>query len=77
MSALRHDVAEPDPFCYGDDPCVCEQLALARADVLKKAREAVAASCVPKMHFYDYIATEFVLCEQCGDAIAAIDSATP
>jgi hypothetical protein len=21
-----HDVADPDPLCWGDDPCVCEQL---------------------------------------------------
>ena len=67
MSALRHDVAEPDPFCYGDDPCVCEQLALARADALKKAREAVAA-------LRD---TAYESRSPWQRAIAAIDSATP
>lgn len=26
----RHDVAEPDPYCFGDDPCVCLQIKAAR-----------------------------------------------
>lgn len=69
MSALRHDVAEPDPFCYGDDPCVCEQLALARADALKRAREAVAALRQPD----DYALTDLAY----TDTLVAIDGVKP
>ena len=28
----EHDVAVPDPYCFGDDPCVCVQLKAARED---------------------------------------------
>ena len=26
----EHDVEEPDPYCFGDDPCVCIQIKAAR-----------------------------------------------
>ena len=28
----QHDVVVPDPYCFGDDPCVCVQLKAARED---------------------------------------------
>ena len=28
----EHDVVVPDPYCFGDDPCVCVQLKAARED---------------------------------------------
>lgn len=28
----EHEVAVPDPYCFGDDPCVCVQLKAARED---------------------------------------------
>ena len=36
MSALKHDVEEPDLMCLGDDPCVCEQLRAARIQTLEQ-----------------------------------------
>jgi hypothetical protein len=32
----RHDVTDPDPLCYGDDPCVCEQLIEARRQATRE-----------------------------------------
>jgi hypothetical protein len=31
----RHDVDNPDPLCWGDDPCVCEQLIEARKQAIR------------------------------------------
>jgi len=28
----RHDIADPDPYCFGDDPCACVQVKAARED---------------------------------------------
>lgn len=28
----EHDISDPDPYCWGDDPCVCVQLKAARED---------------------------------------------
>lgn len=28
----EHDIAKPDRYCFGDDPCVCVQLKAARED---------------------------------------------
>jgi hypothetical protein len=32
----EHEVAVPDPYCFGDDPCVCVQLKAAREDERRK-----------------------------------------
>ena len=41
MSALKHDVDEPDLLCLGDDPCVCLQLRAARRQTLEQALSLV------------------------------------
>jgi hypothetical protein len=28
----QHHTDNPDPLCYGDDPCICEQLKMARKE---------------------------------------------
>ncbi len=37
----RHDVTDPDPLCYGDDPCVCEQLIEARRQTIQACIESI------------------------------------
>jgi hypothetical protein len=37
----RHDVDNPDPLCWGDDPCVCEQLIEARKQTIRDCIEVV------------------------------------
>ena len=32
----QHDIAKPDRYCFGDDPCVCVQLKAAREDERRK-----------------------------------------
>jgi hypothetical protein len=38
----QHDIADPDPYCFGDDPCACVQIKAAREDerrrILNEAR---------------------------------------
>ena len=31
-TVARHEVEDPDPYCFGDDPCVCLMLMAARED---------------------------------------------
>lgn len=33
-----HDVREPDPYCFGDDPCVCVQIKAAREDERRRTQ---------------------------------------
>lgn len=37
----EHEVNEPDPYCWGDDPCVCVQLKAARENERNKCWDAV------------------------------------
>lgn len=48
-----HDVADPDPLCWGDDPCVCGQLIEARQQTI---RDCIALeSSVGKSHSAEQI----------------------
>ena len=45
-SPADHDVPDPHPYCFGDDPCVCIQLIAA-------CETAVAVSAHPRTHVAD------------------------
>ena len=34
----RHDIADADPYCFGDDPCACVQIKAAREDERRRMR---------------------------------------
>lgn len=83
-----HEVAEPHPYCLGDDPCCCVQLIAAeqtaradervkaaervRVEALREAREAVLASYPCSCEFAHW---HHVACNSrwAVPAIAAID----
>lgn len=44
----KHDIAKPDRYCFGDDPCVCVQLKAAREDERRRLRA--------EDHDYAYVA---------------------
>lgn len=48
-----HEVADPHPYCLGDDPCCCVQLIAAEQTARADEREKAAGRAVAEMYRWD------------------------